>query len=335
MVKSISSIKSKIFSIRDVNEFNVLSLEIFYYQAKNNTIYKQFLDLIKCDIEAVKTVEKIPFLPIQFFKSFNVVTGNNQKVEKIFKSSGTTNTGRSQHVVTDLSLYEQSFLAGFNFFYGNIEDYVVLALLPNYLEQGDSSLVYMVDRFIDKSVHKESGYCLENIKQTAQLINKLKTKGKKVLLIGVTYALLDLIEFQQFQLSDNFIIMETGGMKGRRKELTKGELQKVLKNGFGVNTIHSEYGMTELLSQAYSTGATKFKTPNWMKVFVRDINDPLSFQNKNKSGGINIIDLANLNSCSFIATQDLGKLNKEDNTFEILGRFDFSDTRGCNLLIAE
>lgn len=335
MVKSISSIKSKIFSIRDVNEFNVLSLEIFYYQAKNNTIYKQFLDLIKCDIEAVKTVEKIPFLPIQFFKSFNVVTGNNQKVEKIFKSSGTTNTGRSQHVVTDLSLYEQSFLAGFNFFYGNIEDYVVLALLPNYLEQGDSSLVYMVDRFIDKSVHKESGYCLENIKQTAQLINKLKTKGKKVLLIGVTYALLDLIEFQQFQLSDNFIIMETGGMKGRRKELTKGELQKVLKNGFGVNTIHSEYGMTELLSQAYSTGETKFKTPNWMKVFVRDINDPLSFQNKNKSGGINIIDLANLNSCSFIATQDLGKLNKEDNTFEILGRFDFSDTRGCNLLIAE
>lgn len=335
MVKSISSIKSKIFSIRDVNEFNVLSLEIFYYQAKNNTIYKQFLDLIKCDIEAVKTVEKIPFLPIQFFKSFNVVTGNNQKVEKIFKSSGTTNTGRSQHVVTDLSLYEQSFLAGFNFFYGNIEDYVVLALLPNYLEQGDSSLVYMVDRFIDKSVHKESGYCLENIKQTAQLINKLKTKGKKVLLIGVTYALLDLIEFQQFQLSDNFIIMETGGMKGRRKELTKGELQKVLKNGFGVKTIHSEYGMTELLSQAYSTGETKFKTPNWMKVFVRDINDPLSFQNKNKSGGINIIDLANLNSCSFIATQDLGKLNKEDNTFEILGRFDFSDTRGCNLLIAE
>lgn len=335
MVKSISSIKSKIFSIQDDKEFNAVSLEIFHYQAKNNSVYKQFLELIKCDVDAVKTIEEIPFLPIQFFKSFNVVSDSSQKVVKVFKSSGTTKTGRSKHAVTDLSLYEQSFLAGYESFYGAIEDYVVLALLPNYVEQGDSSLVYMVDRFIEKSLHIESGYCLNNVEQTSHLIKELKSKGKKVLLIGVTYALLDLIEYQEFHLSDNFIIMETGGMKGRRKELTKQELHELLKNGFGVKTIHSEYGMTELLSQAYSLGETKFKTPKWMKVFVRDINDPLSFQNKKKSGGINIIDLANLNSCSFIATQDLGKLNKEDNTFEILGRFDFSDTRGCNLLVAE
>lgn len=335
MLESISSIKSKIFSIQDDKEFNAIALEIFHYQAKNNLVYKQFLELINCNVSAINKLNQIPFLPIQFFKSFDVVVGNTPKVQQVFKSSGTTNTGRSKHPVTDLGLYELSFFKGFESFYGKVEDYVVLALLPNYIDQGDSSLVYMVDKFIDKSEQKESAYCLNDLKETAQLLKQLKKEGKKVLLIGVTYALLDLIEFEKFNLTNDFIIMETGGMKGRRKELTKSELHKVLKNGFGVSTIHSEYGMTELLSQAYSTGDTKFKTPSWMKVFVRDINDPLSFQSKKNSGGINIIDLANLNSCSFIATQDLGKLNTEDNTFEILGRFDFSDTRGCNLLVAE
>lgn len=335
MLKSISSIKSKIFSIKDDIEFNEIALEIFRYQAEKNTVYREFLSLIHCEIDLVKSVNEIPFLPIQFFKSFEVRSDHERGIEKIFKSSGTTNSGRSQHSVSDLELYERSFLEGFKSFYGAVEDYVVLALLPNYIEQGDSSLVYMVDQFIERSKHEESGYCLANLEQTALLLNELKQKGKKVLLIGVTYALLDLIEYQNFDLTNQFVIMETGGMKGRRKELTKQELHHLLKKGFGVTTVHSEYGMTELLSQAYSMGETKFRTPKWMKVFIRDINDPLSFQNKKKSGGINIIDLANLNSCSFIATQDLGKINEEDDTFEILGRFDFSDTRGCNQLISE
>ncbi|MCT4581492.1 MAG: acyl transferase [Flavobacteriales bacterium] len=335
MLNSISSIKSKIFSIKDDIEFNEIALEIFRYQAENNPVYKKFLSLIHCNVETVQAISEIPFLPIRFFKSFKVLSGDEQNVQKVFKSSGTTQSGRSQHLVTDLKLYERSFLESFKSFYGAVEDYVVLALLPNYIEQGDSSLIYMVDYFIEESIQEESGYCLTNLKETAQLLKELKTKGKKVLIIGVTYALLDLIEYQQFELNDQFVIMETGGMKGRRKELTKQELHQTLKAGFGVPTIHSEYGMTELLSQAYSMGNTKFKTPKWMKVFVRDINDPLSFQSKKKSGGINIIDLANLNSCSFIATQDLGKINDEENTFEILGRFDFSDTRGCNLLVSE
>ena len=326
------SIKSKIFSINSTKEFNEITLEIFHVQAKNNKVYSKYLDLIKCIPDKITTVEQIPFLPIQFFKSFEVVI-EGQKNEKVFKSSGTTKTGRSCHYVSDLSIYEESFVKGFNHFYGDIEDYIVLALLPNYLDQGESSLVYMVDKLIQLSGQKESGYCLDDLESTVVLLEKLKKQNKKVLLIGVTYALLDLIELKQMDFSNQFVIMETGGMKGRRKELTKKELHSQLKKGFGVNVIHSEYGMTELLSQAYSIGDTMFQTPPWMKVLIRDINDPLAFQTKNKSGGINIIDLANLNSCSFIATQDLGRISS--NSFEVLGRFDYSDTRGCNLLIAD
>lgn len=327
-----SKIKQKIFTIKTFNEFNELALEIFHYQAKKNKVYNKYLELINCEIENVNTIDKIPFLPIQFFKSYDVIV-ENQTPEIIFKSSGTTLTGRSSHLVSDLSIYESSFTKGFSHFYGEIKDYIVLALLPSYLEQGESSLVYMVDKLIRLSSQKESGYCLDNLQETAEVLKKLSKQKKKVLLIGVTYALLDLIDSNQFKLGEQFVIMETGGMKGRRKELTKTELHSELKKGFGVHNIHSEYGMTELLSQAYSKGHTKFKTPPWMKVLIRDINDPLSFQTKNKSGGINVIDLANINSCSFIATQDLGRVNDKENTFEILGRFDYSDTRGCNLLI--
>lgn len=329
-----SKIKHKIFAIKSAIDFNEVALEIFHFQAQNNKVYHKYLTLINCKVEEVKRVDQIPFLPIQFFKSFSVVI-KNQNSQKVFKSSGTTDTGRSNHFVSDLGIYETSFTKGFNHFYGDIKDYVVLALLPSYLEQGESSLVYMVDKLITLSNNVESGYCLDDLKETAKIIKRLSKQKKKVLLIGVSYALLDLIEENTFELSGHFVIMETGGMKGRRRELTKKELHRQLKNGFGVNTIHSEYGMTELLSQAYSTGGTQFHTPPWMKVYIRDINDPLNFQTKNKSGGINIIDLANINSCSFIATQDLGRVDLQRNTFEILGRFDNSDVRGCNLLIAE
>ncbi len=329
----LQAIKENFVNITNDKEFEDLAINVFYYQAENNLVYKRYLEYLKIKKETVSSLETIPFLPIQFFKSHQVITGN-KSVSKVFKSSGTTASGRSQHLVSDLAIYEKSFIHGFNHFYGDIKNYVVLALLPSYLEQGESSLVYMVDKFIELSNHKESGYCLENLEETATLINQLKETGKKVLLIGVSYALLDLIEEQDFSLDSNFIIMETGGMKGRRKELTKKELHETLKKGFGVRQIHSEYGMTELLSQSYSLGNTKFKTPPWMKVLLREVNDPLSLQKKQKSGGINIIDLANINSCSFIATQDLGRKDISGD-FEILGRFDHSDTRGCNLMIVD
>jgi len=330
MLELSSSIKSKIFAIKTEQDFNEVAVNIFHYQAQYNKVYRRFLELINCNVPEIKSIIQIPFLPIQFFKSLDVVV-EHQEVKKVFKSSGTTATGRSRHLVTDLELYETSFIKGFQFFYGDIKEYIVLALLPSYLDQGESSLVYMVDKLITLSNQPESKYCLDNLDETRALLLQLKKQNKKVLLIGVSYALLDLIGEKEMCLNDNFLIMETGGMKGRRKELTKSELHRVLKKGFGVNKIHSEYGMTELLSQAYSQDNGVFKTPPWMRVLIRDINDPLSFQTKNKSGGINIIDLANVNSCSFIATQDLGKLSA--NGFEILGRFDYSDTRGCNLLL--
>ncbi len=329
-----STIKPKIFSIKSAQDFNEIALEIFHYQAKKNKVYNNFLNLINCEIEKVDSVETIPFLPIQLFKSHDVII-EDLVPTKVFKSSGTTDTGRSCHLVADLSIYEDSFIKGFSHFYEDIKDYVVLALLPSYLEQGESSLVYMVDHLIKRSNHEESGYCLNKLEETAAQLEELSKQNKKVLLIGVSYALLDLIEFKNFKLGEQFVVMETGGMKGRREELTKEDLHSKLMKGFGVSNIHSEYGMTELLSQAYSTGEAIFKTPPWMKVLIRDINDPLAFQTKNKSGGINVIDLANLNSCSFIATQDLGRINKEEGSFSILGRFDNSDVRGCNLLIMD
>ncbi len=275
-------------------------------------------------------MQQIPFLPIQFFKSHTVVS-NNEAPQAIFTSSGTTGMTTSQHLVTDVSLYEESYRRGFSQFYGNIENYVVLALLPSYLEREGSSLIYMVEDLIQLSNQPESGFYLNNHDELIEKLIELDSQGQNVILIGVTYALLDLIEKRKFQLQ-NTIIMETGGMKGKRKEMIREELHQQLCAGFGVASIHSEYGMTELLSQAYSLGEGIFECPSWMQILIRDTEDALSYITNGKTGGINVIDLANRNSCAFIATQDLGK-KYANGTFEVLGRFDNSDIRGCNLMV--
>ncbi|WP_394420395.1 acyl transferase [Tenacibaculum mesophilum] len=322
--------KNTIFNIQSTEDFNKTTLQIFKHQFTNNKVYRSFCDLIYVHPSDVHTIEQIPFLPIQFFKTREVLSSTNE-IQETFTSSGTTGSTTSKHLVTDLSWYETSYLKGFEHFYGNIEDYVVLALLPNYLERKGSSLIYMVEDLIKRSQHPESGFYLNNLDELAQKLTNLDSQGKKVLLIGVSFALLDLVEQYEFNLS-NTIIMETGGMKGRRKELIRNELHAILSNGFGVNEIHSEYGMTELLSQGYSKGNGIFNCPPWMQVLTRDTEDALTILPKGKSGGINVIDLANYNSCSFIATQDLGKVY-QDNSFEIIGRFDNSDIRGCNLMV--
>ena len=319
-----------IFNIQTEELFNAMALKMFKFQFENNRVYRSFCDLLYKHPSDVKTIEEIPFLPIQFFKTHNILS-SGEPVQASFTSSGTTGSTTSKHLVTDLKIYEESFQKGFNHFYGSIEDYVVLALLPSYLERDGSSLIYMVDALIKQSKHPESGFYLNNFSELKNTLTRLDSEGKKVLLIGVSFALLDFVETYQFNLK-NTIIMETGGMKGRRKELIREELHQQLKLGFGVNTIHSEYGMTELLSQAYSKGNGIYKCPNWMRILTRDTEDALSIQPKEKAGGINVIDLANINSCSFIATQDLGKVY-ENNTFEIIGRFDNSDIRGCNLMV--
>jgi len=319
-----------IFNISDFRKFEAEALKIFRHQAKNNKVYKQFLDLIKIDPLTINKIEKIPFLPVEFFKSHQILS-NKDKVARTFSSSGTTGSVQSQHFVTDLKIYEESFKRGFEYFYGNIEDYTVLALLPGYLEREGSSLIYMVDQLIKDSRSKDSGFYLNELDQLSELLTTLDSGGNKVLLIGVTYALLDLIEDHTFKLN-NTIVMETGGMKGKRKELIRSELHKILSDGFGLEDIHSEYGMTELLSQAYSKGGGIFQSPPWMKIMIRDTEDPFHHLSYGRTGGINIIDLANINSCSFIATQDLGRKISEEK-FEILGRFDHSDIRGCNLMV--
>jgi phenylacetate-coenzyme A ligase PaaK-like adenylate-forming protein len=319
-----------IFAISSQKQFEKIALKVFRYQHENNLVYREFCDLMKVEPQKVKTLQQIPFLPIQFFKSHTVVSNTNP-VQNTFTSSGTTGMVTSKHMVTDTSIYEESYRKGFSQFYGNIEDYVVLALLPSYLERDGSSLIYMVEDLIQLSNHDDSGFYLHN---HDELINKLTTldqSGQNVILIGVTFALLDLIEKHQFQLQ-NTIIMETGGMKGRRKEMIREELHQQLCEGFGVTAIHSEYGMTELLSQAYSLGEGVFECPSWIQILVRDTEDALTYIPQGKTGGINVIDLANINSCSFIATQDLGKKNP-NNSFEVLGRFDNSDIRGCNLMV--
>jgi phenylacetate-coenzyme A ligase PaaK-like adenylate-forming protein len=322
--------QKSIFNITSEEKFKEIALAIFKHQFKNNKVYRSFCDLMYVHPSDVTEIEDIPFLPIQFFKSRKVLSSLDE-IQETFTSSGTTGSATSKHFVTDINLYKQSYLNGFHHFYGNIEEYTVLALLPNYLERNGSSLVFMIDDLISKSKNSESGFYLNNLDELAQKLIKLDKNGQKIILIGVSFALLDLIEKYQFQLK-NTIIMETGGMKGRRKELIRTELHQLLQNGFGVNKIHSEYGMTELLSQAYSKGNGVFETPPWMKVLTRDTEDALTILPKERTGGINIIDLANYNSCSFIASQDLGKVYK-NNTFEIIGRFDNSDIRGCNLLV--
>ncbi|HIB77479.1 MAG TPA: acyl transferase, partial [Flavobacteriales bacterium] len=271
----------------------------------------------------------VPFLPIQFFKNRKVLTGNNP-VQKVFESSGTDNTQTSKHYVTNLQLYKDLLANGFEAAYGQPNQYCLLALLPSYLERKDSSLVEMVKHLMQISAHSRNGFFLNEFGLLKNTLKELEKQAQPTILIGVTFALLDFVE--QFQLKvPNIIVMETGGMKGRRNELTRTELHSILKKGFGSREIHSEYGMTELLSQAYSKGKGVYHPPNWMKVVARDVEDPLILLPPGTRGAINIIDLANVHSCSFIATDDIGLVN-EDGTFEILGRLDGSEMRGCSLL---
>jgi len=322
--------QNAVFNIQNQSDFKTCALQVFRHQFKNNTVYRSFCDLLYIHSSDVKKVEEIPFLPIQFFKS-HAVLSSTQAVQETFTSSGTTGSSVSKHMVTDLSWYTKSYTKGFEHFYGPIEDYTVLGLLPNYLERDGSSLIYMVDDFIKKSNKPASGFYLNNLTELSKTLIALDKKGEKVLLIGVTFALLDLVERQQFKLQ-NTIIMETGGMKGRRKEMIREELHEILCAGFGVSKIYSEYGMTELLSQGYSSGDGVFDCPPWMKILARDTEDAFTMVGTNKTGGLNVIDLANYNSCSVIATQDLGKVDN-NGSFEVLGRFDHSDIRGCNLMV--
>lgn len=322
--------KDLIFNITSDTNFNSAALAVFKHQFENNSVYRSFCDLLYKHPSEVKKIKDIPFLPIQFFKSHKVVS-NAQPTKATFTSSGTTGSSLSKHHLSDLKIYQQSFRRGFKSFYGAIEDYTVIALLPTYLESEGSSLVYMANDMIKQSKKSESGFYLHDLEALKKTLINLEKKEQKTLLIGVSYALLNLIEAHSFKLK-NTIVMETGGMKGQRKELVKSELHAILKQGFGVDQIHSEYGMTELLSQAYSKGDGIFKTPAWMKILTRDPEDALGIQSIGKSGGVNVIDLANINSCAFIATQDLGKVHP-NGTFEILGRFDQSDIRGCNLMV--
>ena len=319
-----------IFNIATTEEFESATMETFQFQYQNNEVYRLFCDYLEKSPNIISKIEDIPFLPISFFKTHPIISGIGQ-AETVFTSSGTTGSQTSKHQVLDLNLYEESFLKGFELFYGDISDYCILALLPSYLERNGSSLIYMVDRLIKESKHEASGFYLKDLTSLVSNLSFLEKKGQKTLLIGVSFALLDLVKEYGLSL-EHTIVMETGGMKGRRKELIREELHDILTKGFGVGQIHSEYGMTELLSQAYSSGQGIFKTPPWMKILIRDTEDPLSYQTIRKTGGINVIDLANRNSCSFIATQDLGKLHS-DGSFEILGRFDHSDVRGCNLMV--
>ena len=317
-----------IFKIKTIEDFESMAVKIFKYQFDNNKIYRSFCDLINKNPSDITNSNQIPFLPIKFFKSHTVLS-SNQSIEKKFISSGTTNTNLSTHYITDLKLYESSFENSFKYFFGDIKEFTILALLPSYLENKNSSLIYMADKLIKESNRKNSGFYLDNY---IELKDKLiELKKEKVILIGVTFALLNLIEKFNFKLP-NLTIVETGGMKGRRKEMIRNELHTKLINGFGTDLICSEYGMTELLSQAYSTNNGIFQCPPWMKIHIREPQDALSFKKNGITGGVNVIDLANINSCSFIATEDLGKKNDENN-FEILGRFDNSDIRGCNLLV--
>lgn len=322
--------KEEIFSIQNFDEFQRVALKVFRFQSQSNKVYGQFLEFLKVNPFTVQSLEEIPFLPIRFFKQYTIKSTEAQE-EIIFTSSGTTGMEVSRHFVTDLSFYRESLHRSFAHFYGKFEDYTIFALLPSYLEREGSSLIDMVQFWLEKS--GKGGFYLYNHEDLYHDLLENERLGKNAILIGVSFALLDFVEKYQMSLQHT-IVMETGGMKGRKEEITREDLHTRLKKGFGVPDIHSEYGMTELLSQAYSRGNSRFETPSWMKILIRDTEDPLSLLPQGKTGGINVIDLANLNSCSFIATDDLGKIHP-DGSFEILGRFDHSDVRGCNLMVAE
>jgi hypothetical protein len=329
-------LRERIFSATE-NNFDSLALEVFRFQFERNPVYNAFAKGIGKTPESVKSISDIPFLPVELFKTHKIYASDKEP-EIVFTSSGTTGQVTSKHYVADVSLYEKSFRLGFELFYGKIENYAVFALLPSYTEREGSSLVYMVDDLVRRSNNAQSRFYLDDFKDLTgwlvmreQYLKMPGSEGKKNLLLGVTYALLDFAEKKKLNLR-NTIIMETGGMKGRRKEMVREEVHAIIMKAFDVKEVHSEYGMTELLSQAYSKGNGIFYSPPWMKIKIREMNDPFSYAATGRTGGVNIIDLANLYSCSFISTSDLGKLH-EDGSFEILGRFDNSDVRGCNLMV--
>jgi hypothetical protein len=314
-------------------DFSQTALALFRYQALHNPVYRDYLQHLGVQPQEVSQLEEIPFLPIEFFKTHEVKTGEFVP-EVTFYSSGTTQMSRSRHLVASLDWYTQTTKRIFEHYYGPLTDYGLLALLPSYLEQGGSSLVSMVDYFIKESGQQEEGFYLRDHDKLLQTIKQVQQRKKKILLIGVSYALLDWAdELKGREDFSGVTIMETGGMKGRRREMIREELHAYLKKGFGVDAIHSEYGMTELLSQAYSMGDGLFKPGYTMRVLLRDLNDPFDIRPEMRSGGINVIDLANVDSCAFIETKDIGRL-QPNGEFEVLGRFDNSDIRGCNLLIA-
>ncbi len=321
--------KNEIFKINSSSEFLDLAIKIFRFQYENVQVYRKFCDLLGCKPHEVKSLEEIPFLPIEFFKTHSIIR-EGLEPQITFTSSGTTGATASKHLVADKEIYEESMMEGFQRKYGLPGNYAILALLPSYLEREGSSLIYMVEGLIKKSKNPHSGFYLYEMEALIEKVEYLELRGQKSILIGVSYALLDLVQKGNIKLK-NTIVMETGGMKGKRKEMIKQELHAVLQKGFGIEKIHSEYGMTELLSQAYSAGDGLFSCPPWMKVLIRDPEDPQTYL-FGKAGGINVVDLANIYSCSFVATQDLGKVHPTGE-FEVLGRFDSSDIRGCNLMV--
>ena len=327
----VEDLKQSIFKISTREEMERCALNIFRYQYENNLIYRKFVDYLNTGPERVKKISEIPFLPVSLFRDHVVISGSVERYDKIFTSSGTTGSIPSKHFVKDCMLYEDSFLASFRLYYGDHVNYRFLALLPGYLERQGSSLVYMMEYLVKSTKANGSGFFLHDFSLLKEKLQEPKRETVKTILFGASYALLDFAESNPVDLN-GIIVMETGGMKGRRQEMIREELHEFLRQQFNVDKIHSEYGMTELLTQAYSAGGGIFRTPPWMQVMVRDTNDPFDFLPPGKTGGINIIDLANLHGCAFIATQDLGKLN-ENGSFEILGRFDDSDIRGCNLLV--
>jgi hypothetical protein len=322
--------ENALFGINSEEKFILRALETFRYQHAKNPVYRRWCDLLSTDPGKVTRLNEIPFLPIKAFRDFEVVCGEVDSRTIVFKSSTTTSQLPSKHLVQEIDLYEKSFLEGFRHFYGDPAGYCILALLPGYLERSDSSLVYMCDRLIKDSGNSRSGFYLNEFEKLVTTVKDLKAARVKTILIGVSYALMDICKLD-IRLSEDFIVIETGGMKGRRKEMLKPELHAFLKEGLGVGQIHSEYGMTEMLSQAYSKADGLFESPPWLRFIIREIEDPFRIQKEGKTGGVSVIDLANLHSCSFIATQDLGRLHGQK--LELMGRYDDSDVRGCNLMV--
>ena len=323
-----SSLKDLVF-LPSGQSFEDVARKVFVYQYEHTEIYRLFCKSLNRTPENVNGLTDIPFLPVQFFKSHDVIATGHQ-AQKIFESSTTSGAIPSRHLVADIELYEQSYLRAFQLFYGDPRQYCFLALLPSYLDRGTSSLLYMADDLIKRSHNELSGFINKDNEELKNRIRSAKKSGQQIFLLGVTYALLDFAEAHPTDMSGD-IIMETGGMKGRRQELTRQEIHTILKDSFNVTSIHSEYGMTELLSQAYSDGEGVFRCPPWMRVMARDPYDPLSYVETHKTGALNIIDLANLYSCSFLSVSDLGRVY-QDGSFEVLGRMDNAEIRGCNLM---